>query len=384
MQRFQPVRRSRLALALSALMLVSLQSATGVSAGLAEPGCGRVLGSALTIGFGPSGFGYLAANIESYAFSHSNSAPSQYALFQTHDPWGDTVVKTAITDAGHSYSGYGPSDLDGFDFSDFRVVVLNWDDSYVSDFSPYYEDALPYLERYVADGGIVWLQAAIQGGDGDTVAAPFGALETWNLSASDDVVATSNSMVAGAPDPITGNSASHANFTNLPDGSLTVVRQGDSSGPASLYDQAACDTRQPDGRIKKGAGALVGNDIYNSDATDQMALGFAQRGDTVKFTINIQNDGTTPDRFKVGATGNATVGHRVRYFRGTTDITAAVNAGTYVTPMRDPGATFAITVKVKVQSTAADGSASSRLVSIKAKGAAWAADSVEFGVHTPD
>ena len=120
--------------------------------------------------------------------------------------------------------------------------------------------------------------------------------------------------------------------------------------------------RKPDGRIRLGTGAFVGNNVYNTTGAGQSRTGSAARGKTIAFGISIQNDGTSADRFKVKATGAAASAYTVKYFHGTTNITAAVVAGTYKTPTLAPAATYLITAKVTVKSTAAAGSKVSRLV----------------------
>jgi hypothetical protein len=135
---------------------------------------------------------------------------------------------------------------------------------------------------------------------------------------------------------------------------------------------------KPDGRIKSGTGALVGNNIYNADGVNQAADGGAPAGSVIPFTISIQNDGTSASRFKVAATGSAVSGYKIKYLRGTTDITAAVVAGTYQTASLAPGGTFAIKVKVKVLSGAAKGSEVMRLVTISAVADPGKVDAVSF------
>ena len=46
------------------------------------------------------------------------------AYFQTHDPWGFTILKDAITANGHTYTEFTPADLATVNFSDYRVVIL--------------------------------------------------------------------------------------------------------------------------------------------------------------------------------------------------------------------------------------------------------------------
>ena len=128
--------------------------------------------------------------------------------------------------------------------------------------------------------------------------------------------------------------------TALADGSSTVA-------PASY---------QPDGQIREACAkelqnctpSWFGSDIYNTTAQGQKAIyydccGF--EGGPVAFRIAIQNDGAAADRFHVLATGR-THGYKVRFFRGTTDITAAVKAGTYRTPLLAPGEAVRIRAKV--------------------------------------
>jgi hypothetical protein len=136
--------------------------------------------------------------------------------------------------------------------------------------------------------------------------------------------------------------------------------------------------RKPDGRIQLGTGAFVGNNIYNTTAASQSRTGSATPGHSVTFGISIQNDGNASDRLKVKATGTAVSGYAVKYFRGTTDITAAVVAGTYQTPSLATGATYLITAKVTVTTGAAVGSSVTRLVTISSVANSAKKDAVKF------
>ena len=136
--------------------------------------------------------------------------------------------------------------------------------------------------------------------------------------------------------------------------------------------------RRPDGRIRLGTGALVGDNIYNTAGGNQTRTGSATPGHAITFGISIQNDGNGSDRFTVKATGTAVAGYSVTYFRGTTDITAAVVAGTYQTPLLAPAATYLITARVSVTSTAASGSSITRLVPLTSLGNNARKDAVKF------
>jgi hypothetical protein len=189
-------------------------------------GCGLLVGDGLAIGFAPNNFTLIASNIVNYTFSNSQTAPNDFAIFQTHDPFGATVVEDAITAAGHTFSVFTPGDLAGFDFTQFRVIILNWDDHFLSDFLADYTAAIPALEAYISGGGVVWVQGAIQGeeeSEEESYPLPFGGQSNFDLSSSDPIVDPSSPMVQGVPSPITGNFASHVSDEDLPDDAHIVV-----------------------------------------------------------------------------------------------------------------------------------------------------------------
>jgi hypothetical protein len=210
--------------------------------GSAPPGCGLLIGSGLTLGFTPNNYTLIASNTVQYAFAAGQPAPNDFAIFDTHNPWGGTVLKDAITGAGHTYTEFMPSDLATVNFSDYRVVVLNWDDHHLSDFIAPYTAAIPALESYAATGGVAWVQGAIQGTPGvDSYPLPFGGTSTVDFSSSDPIVDPASPMMLGVPSPITGNYASHVSDTGLPAPAHTVVINGNDSNSV-LYDLQAGGT----------------------------------------------------------------------------------------------------------------------------------------------
>jgi hypothetical protein len=108
---------------------------------------------------------------------------------------------------------------------------------------------------------------------------------------------------------------------------------------------------QPDGRIRRiGKHNMVGNDIYNTDGTNQTLTDTL--GDrAVRFVITIQNDGLTADSFTVGSSNGifAVALPPVNFYHGwpATDITATVMAGTYTTPTIAPGGVYRIRAVVR-------------------------------------
>ncbi len=202
------------------------------------PGAGGLLvGSGMTTGYLPNGWGpLLASNTVNYTFANSQPAPNEFAVFQTHSPWGSNIVTDAITANGHTFATFTPAQLAGFPFSDYRVVVLNWDDTFLSDFIAPYTAAIPALEAYINAGGVVWVQAAVQGSPGDVYPMPFGGQgNAADFASSDPVVDPASPMMTGMPNPIPGNFASHVSYSGLPGGAHVVVISGNTGQP-TLYD----------------------------------------------------------------------------------------------------------------------------------------------------
>src|SRR5213592_4803837 len=203
--------------------------------GTAPKGCGLLVGSGLTCGWPVNTWSaQLASNTVQYTFAISQPAANDFALFETHDPWGATFIKDAITAAGHTYTEFTPADLATVNFSDYRVVICNWDDTTSDQFLTPYTAAIPGLEAYAGAGGVVWVQAAIQ--SCDAIPMPFGGQGTGcDFSPSDNVVDTASPMMTDIPNPMEGNSASHLSFTGLPGPAHTVVINPTDNNPV-LYD----------------------------------------------------------------------------------------------------------------------------------------------------
>ena len=191
-----------------------------------------------------------------------------------------------------------------FNFSDYSVIILNWDDTVAPDFVADYTAAIPALEAYINAGGVVWITAAIQ--SCDSIPMPFGGTGTGcDFGSNDPVVDPASPMMVGMPNPIPGNSANHLSFTGLPAAAHIVVIT-DTTGFPALYDlrpgggcggtptptptATATPTCPPQG----GAGAWTAANPY---PTTIVRYGFAQTatdfyvfgGVTDGFTTNAVN-----------------------------------------------------------------------------------------------
>ena len=190
---------------------------------------------------------------------------------------------------------------------------------------------------------------------------------------------------SGASVAVAGTCTIKVHFSPTSSGSKTALLTIPSDA-ASSPDYAELDGtgtsrsggRRPDGRIKKGSGPLIGNNVYNLDGANQTRSGASAPGKTIVFSISIENDGSAADRLTVLATGSSVAGYAIKYFHGTTNITAAVLAGTYQTASLRRSGTFLITVKVKVTTSAATGSSVARLITLTSVGDTTKKDAVKF------
>lgn len=143
---------------------------------------------------------------------------------------------------------------------------------------------------------------------------------------------------------------------------LTMAALAALPGSALGGTSSVAAAYQPDARIKLACAYTtdwqpcesdwVGNDVYNKTANGQKSrwtdyLTYSNERDprVIVFKISVQNDGSRADRFTVAA-GGITSGYRVKFLLGTGNITAAVEAGTYRTPLLAPGAALVIEAKV--------------------------------------
>jgi hypothetical protein len=144
---------------------------------------------------------------------------------------------------------------------------------------------------------------------------------------------------------------------------------------------AAVIPRQPDGRIRKGSGTLIGNNIYNSTAVGQTKSALVAPGHGVTFHISIQNDTNIHDAYSVKLPpGGPGPYFTIQWLHGTTDITAAINSGGYATPQIAAGSAYGLTAKVKVSAMAPAETKVVMLVSIASVGDSTKVDAVKFVV----
>lgn len=112
---------------------------------------------------------------------------------------------------------------------------------------------------------------------------------------------------------------------------------------------------RPDGRIRRGAtGTYVGDNAYNTTGVSQTQIGSAMRGGTVTYFASIQNDSAVADQIQLHGTASNTR-FTISYKTNGAAITGPVTAGTYRTPLLEPGQTVTVKIRVTVRQAALAG-----------------------------
>jgi hypothetical protein len=187
---------------------------------------------------------------------------------------------------------FTPTELVGFDFSQYRVVVLNWDDTFAGDFLCPYTTALPALEVYAAAEGVVLVQGAIQDG---CYPLPFGGRSWIDFGVEDPIVDICSPMMLGVSNPIVGDAASHVTDTDLPPAAHVVVIN-DNNGNPVLYD-LECPKAKP---TPTPTPALCGTRLIHNDGFE---TGHFNRGLTSTVDLTSYIGQTIRVRFLVHQDG---------------------------------------------------------------------------------
>ncbi len=128
------------------------------------------------------------------------------------------------------------------------------------------------------------------------------------------------------------------------------------AAPTSMRVTIATSDQRPDGLISTAARTgYVGNNVYNATGAHQAKTVSARRSHTRTFYARVGNDGNVTDAFKIRGSA-ARAGSRVRFFRGTTEITSAMRSAAGWAATLAPGASKTIRMRIRVRSTAAFGS----------------------------
>ena len=177
-----------------------------------------------------------------------------------------------------------------------------------------------FINALATSGSLVFAAGSFQNANGVATADGIGYFDgsTWRPIGSN-----------GA-----GNGPLNANLTALAVFRSKVYAAGNftsAGGDARAWSLAAYALTLPDARIGvASAGPFTGNGVYSPTGVGESRTITVTHRKTATFYVNIQNDGLVAAAYTIKGTGGAK-GITVRYFRGATNVTTAVKAGTYST-----------------------------------------------------
>jgi len=109
----------------------------------------------------------------------------------------------------------------------------------------------------------------------------------------------------------------------------------------------------PDARIGLvSTGPFAGNNVYSPTGSGESRTRTVARTKGGTFYVSIQNDGLVAASFTIKGTGSAR-GYTVHYYRGATNVTASVKAGTWSTGAIGPRSSIILRVRVTLASSTA-------------------------------
>ncbi len=186
------------------------------------------------------------------------------------------------------------------------------------------------------------------------VSGPSGAVTdpsaTFRFSATEP--ATFQCRLDGAAFAPCSSPVTYTNLTTTSHTFQVVAVDGSSNVDATPAARSwTVVAARPDGRIRRGAGPLAGNDIYNTTGIGQTRTGSAARGRSVVYYASIQNDAAFAETLRLRGAASTPRFAVVYRNRAGANITNQVTAGTYTTPNLAPGRIHRVTIVVTVRNT---------------------------------
>jgi Divergent InlB B-repeat domain len=274
------------------------------------------------------------AGTGSGSVSSSPAGISCGATCQHSFNYNTSVTLTATADAGAAFAGWSGSGCSGtgtcsVSMTQARAVTATFTAVTFN---------LTVSEAGNGSGGVTSSPAGID----------CGATCQFAFNVGDSVTLTA---AADAGSTFTGWSGAGCAGTGTCDVSMTQAQ--------AVTATFALNYR-PDGLLNYKNSAYVGNGIYNTTGASQVRSVTINRGHTAVFHWRVQNDGLLSDQVLLSAAAGTTA-FAVNFFSGTTNVTAAVVAGTYGRTLA-PGTSFTLTLKIGVTNNAAIGAVRNELL----------------------
>ncbi|MBI3449035.1 MAG: S8 family serine peptidase, partial [Acidobacteria bacterium] len=154
---------------------------------------------------------------QAQASSMASVAGATVLIVQDVLPWGSHANETILAANGIVFDVIPSASLGSTDLSRYRIVLVPSDQP-----TSYYTriaSASNQIDAFVRGGGVLEFHAAGWGwsdGDASLVTLPGGMRIRQALFGTNQVLDPTHPLMAGVPNPFTGDYASHASFTSIP------------------------------------------------------------------------------------------------------------------------------------------------------------------------
>jgi len=234
-------------------------------------------------------------------------------------PWDSDALFRVLDDDGIVFESINSDSITGIDLSQFSLVIMA-NDQPQSFYDNYTANADQYAS-YVEDGGYLWFSAAAQGfnaGSFDNGVLPGGAtVHDPAYDDTNDITDPAHPIVAGMPNPFTGDFASHATFADLPAGTDVIATRSTNTDPTLIeYDFGSghvLATAQPyDFGLDNGVdtGQILINGVpYAYDRavtldspwlTESPTSGTVAAGESQPISVHVDTTGLEPGVYRAG------------------------------------------------------------------------------------
>jgi hypothetical protein len=133
-----------------------------------------------------------------------------------------------------------------------------------------------------------------------------------------------------------------------PDKTDSLVLDANAACDLTAVTSGTAASAQPDAMLIGQGFRAIGNDVYNTDGTDQKQSFTIGNHKSSTFVALVQNDGPTADTITLSGSSSVS-GFLIKYLdAGNNDITAAVTAGTFSTGSLASGDFGLIKIKITV------------------------------------
>ncbi|MDJ0840146.1 MAG: thrombospondin type 3 repeat-containing protein [Acidobacteriota bacterium] len=152
----------------------------------------------------------------------SRGVGNSVLIIQDSNPWGFSSIQTVLDENGIGYDLRNGTALSDLDYSPYEMIIIPSVQS--TTFYTTWNDNLARIEAWVNAGGKLWLSGCTN--TGTQPLGPGGVLNTRQPFSGNTVLLPVHPWVADTPISISGSSASHNFFTNLPAEAEIIVGAG--------------------------------------------------------------------------------------------------------------------------------------------------------------